>query len=120
MSYDKKINQDSDLGNIKMSDKFGFSHLLYYLFIVEKKFRVDEISERMGIHKDTLYKMINGTNPFSPDYINPLLKATESLEIIQYLINGTDFRIINVSKKESELLYKFGKALIQFSNEEKE
>jgi transcriptional regulator with XRE-family HTH domain len=65
----------------------GFSVLLYYHFISKKKYRVDEIADKMGIAVDTLYRYVRGENNIPPDRIVSLLKATDEIEFFNYFLD---------------------------------
>jgi hypothetical protein len=52
------------------------------MFIIEKKFRVDDIAKKMKISSDLLYRYIRGDKPFPFFRLIPLLKATKDLRIL--------------------------------------
>ena len=62
----------------------GFGSLLYYSFILKKKYRVDETAEKMGIAPDTLYRYIRSENVMPPDRIIDLVKATGEIEFLTF------------------------------------
>ena len=69
----------------------GFQSLLYYNFILEKKYRIDQVSTKMGISKDYLYKMVRGERPFPPDKISDLYNATEDLTWLTFFLDPCGF-----------------------------
>jgi len=71
----------------KNSGVSGFQSLLYFNFILQKKYRVDIVSKKMGIATDTLYKYIRGERPFPPDRISDLYNATNDLSYLTFFLD---------------------------------
>ena len=88
-------------GNLKNHPNFRFSNLLYLNFIVLKKHAVDETSKAWypkPIHRDTLYRKINGKNPFTVDDLPGLVRATENAEYLEFVANQCGYTIIPIIK----------------------
>ena len=64
----------------------GFQSLLYYVFIFEKKYRVDETAKKLGIHVQTLYDYIEGVRYFPPDLIPDLYFATKDYRFLEFFL----------------------------------
>jgi len=69
----------------------GFQSLLYFNFILQKKYRVDTMSKKMGIATDTLYKYIRGERPFPPDRISDLYNVTNDLSYLTFFLDPCNF-----------------------------
>ncbi len=84
----------------------GFQSLLYYKFIIEKLYRVDETAKKMGVPVSTLYHWIEGETTFPPDMIAPLYNATGDSEFIDYFLRETNLRAVprNGTEKSAGLL----------------
>ena len=63
---------------------YGFQSLLYYKFILKKRFRVDAVAREMQIATDTLYRYVRGENIMPPDRIIDLVKATGDAELLEF------------------------------------
>ena len=81
-------------GNLKNRDDQRFRALLYYRFHIEDKYPVDAVAEKMGIHKDTLYRWINGTNTFPANEIINLVVATGDISYLEFLADKCGYAII--------------------------
>ena len=77
--------------NLNLNNNSGFQCLLYTNFRIKKKYSVDTVAQKMGIHKDTLHKWIYGKNLFPADRIIPLTKATGDLDYLEYVCNQCDY-----------------------------
>jgi len=88
------IRENEMSGNLKKDTGFSFQNLLYVRFIVEKRYRVDSVAEKMGIHKDTLYRYVRGENHFPIDKLPRLIEATEDTSFIEYLFQDTKYIVI--------------------------
>ena len=105
-----------------MPKKNGFQALLYTRFITEKQYRVAAVAEKMGVHKDTLYKWVNGTNPFSIDYLAALVVATEDPTYLEYQARDAGYKIIPQikDKKTAEIIQKFAELMLSCISKEEE
>ena len=65
-----------------------FQTVLYYVFLIEKAFRVDEVAKRMGIRPGTLYSYIEGKRTFPPDRIPDLYRATFERRFLAVLLDS--------------------------------
>ena len=82
------------MGNLNNKGRSGFQSLLYVNFIFKKKYRVDDTAQKMGIHKDTLYKWVRGENPFPIDQLTNLVKATGDLDFLEYFCEPCGYSLI--------------------------
>ena len=80
-------------GNLKNSGSSRFQNQLYQYFIADKKRRVDETAEKMGIHKDTLYRWIRGANPFPIDELDNLTEAIGEPYFIEHFTRMCGYRV---------------------------
>lgn len=80
--------------NLKNSSSYRFSNHLYYIFIHQKKYRVDLIAERMNIHRDSLYRWIRGDKPFPIDQLPNLVNATEDASFLDYFADQCNYTLI--------------------------
>jgi len=79
--------------NLKILQSFRFADLLYLVFISQKKFRVDEVAEDMGIIPDTLYRYCRGELKFPIDRLGDLMRATKWKGWLAYFLTGTEYEI---------------------------
>lgn len=84
--------------NLNSSPISGFSALLYYSFIIRKKYRVDAVAKEMQIATDTLYRYVRGENIMPPDRIVDLVRATGDIEILEFFCDPCGFIPIQKSK----------------------
>jgi len=82
-------------GNLKNNKSSRFQNQLYQYFITDKKKRVDETAEKMGIHRDTLYRWIRGDNPFPIDELDNLTNAIEEPYFIEHFATICGYKMIN-------------------------
>jgi len=82
------------MSNLNNSPNYGFQALLYYRFIIEKTYRVDDISKAMNIHKDTLYRYVRGENKFPIDQISSLVNATKDLRYLEYFCDPCGYTLL--------------------------
>jgi len=91
------------MSNLNNSSNYGFQSLLYYRFIIEKKYRVDDVSKKMGICKDTLYRYIRGAKKdskneerkeFPIDQISSLVNATKDLRYLEYFCDPCGYTLL--------------------------
>ena len=107
-------------GNLKMVKRIGFQNLLYVRFIIEKRYRVDEVARKLDIHKDTLYRWIRGDNPFPIDQLPHLVKATDDPIYLKYLAREAGFSLVEQvkDKKTAEAISRIADILISCINHE--
>lgn len=100
--------------NLKMSMNSGLGVLLYCNFIIKKKYTVDAIAQKMGIHKDTLYKYVNGTHVFPSEQLINLTKSTEDPEYLEYITNQCGYALIPKikDKRTAESLIQMAKVFL--------
>ncbi len=72
----------------------GFQSLLYYKFITEKAFRVEEVARGLGISPATLYNYIEGRSTFPPDLLAQLFNLTGEREFLNFIVNDTPVRLV--------------------------
>lgn len=68
----------------------GFASVLYVVFIVEKKFRVDAIAPQLDVSPSTLYEYIRGSRVFPPDLIAPLFRATRERRFLSFFLDEAE------------------------------
>lgn len=78
----------------------GFQSLLYYVFIFEKKHRVDETADKMGISPQTLYDYIEGRRYFPPDLISRLYNATKDYRFLEFFLKPCGLVAVEKAKAE--------------------
>ena len=88
------INPNHD-GNL------GFQSLLYYAFIIRKKYRVDVVAKEMQIATDTLYRYVRGENIMPPDRIIDLVKATGDPEFLEFFSEPCGFATVPIQKAKA-------------------
>ena len=76
----------------------GFQSLLYYVFVFEKKYRVDETAEAMGISPQTLYDYIEGRRYFPPDLVPRIYKATKEYRFLEFFLKPCGLVAIEPSR----------------------
>ena len=86
--------------NLNGSSISGFSALMYYAFIIKKKYRVDCVAKEMQIATDTLYRYIRGENVMPPDRIIDLVRATEDREYLDFFCDPCGY--VAIPKIESK------------------
>lgn len=108
------------IGNLNMVRINRFQNLLYTRFIIEKRYRVDEIAEKIGIHRDTLYRHIRGENQFPVDLIPNLVKATGDDFFLRYLAREAGYTIFKkcTDKKINETIKTLSEILFNVFDEE--
>jgi len=82
--------------NLKIEGNMGFQSLLYYLFILKKRYRVDAIAKEMRIATDTLYRYIRGEHVIPPDRIVDLIKATGEIEFLEFFCEPAGYVPVKV------------------------
>lgn len=97
------------MGNRKDYVESGFRSLLISKFYAEGKYKVDNIAQKMGVHKDTLYKWIAGKDSngqkrhFPIDRIPDLVNATNDIEFLDYLCRRCGMMVIPEIKDKATL-----------------
>jgi len=87
----------------------GFRSLLIQKFYGERKYTVDGIAEKMGLHKDTLYKWIAGRDSdgkkrhFPIDMIPTLVNATGDSDFLKYLCRPCGMMVLPEIKDKTTL-----------------
>ena len=104
-----------------MSPNQGFSSLMYVIFIIEKKFRVDDTAKEMRITTDTLYRYCRGELIIPPDRIIDLINATHEIRFLNFFCEPCGFLPVSkvrfkrgqssIRKKEVDLSITIGRAL---------
>jgi len=82
------------MSNLNNSPNYGFQALLYYRFTIERKHHVDEVSKKMGIHKDTLYRYTRGDNKFPIDQISNLVNAIGDIGFLEYFCEPCGYTLL--------------------------
>lgn len=105
-----------------MSANNGLGVLLYCNFILKKKYSVDSVAQKMGIHKDTLYKYINGTHIFPAERLIGLTLATDDYEYLDYIADQCNRAIIPKikDKKTAEAMIQMAKIFLSATNGNKD
>lgn len=96
-----------------------FRALLYYRFHVDDKYPVDVIAEKMGVHKDTLYRWINGTNVFPANEIIGLIQATNDIKYLEFIADKCGYSVIPKIKdrKTAEAMIMMAKIFLSATGE---
>jgi len=77
-----------------------FQSLLYYIFIQEKRYRVDEMAEALGISPQYFYDIIEGKGYCPPDLIAKLIKLTHDKDIVDFFLKDAGLVAVPISKAE--------------------
>ena len=81
-------------GNLKNDHPDRLRVMMYYNFHIAEKYSVDSVAQKMGIHRDTLYKWINGTNTFPANEIIDLIKATGDISYLEFIADKCGYALI--------------------------
>lgn len=81
-------------GNLKINRSSGIQCLMYFAFHISDKYPVDTVAQKMGVHPDTLYKWINGTNVFPAEQLINLINATGDTKYLEFIADKTGYAII--------------------------
>ena len=73
----------------------GFQSLLYFKFVHEKLYRVEDVAKAMGLSPSTFYNYIEGISTFPPDLIAPLYNATKDEGFLNFIVDDTDKRLVD-------------------------
>lgn len=103
-----------EVRNLKINRQSGLQCLMYFHFIISDKYPVDAIAQKMGVHRDTLYKWINGTHVFPAEQIINLTNATGDLKYLEYIAEKCGYSIIPKikDKKTAETMIQMAKIFI--------
>lgn len=82
------------MSNLNNEGLIGFQSLLYYILIIEKKYRVDDTAKEMRISTDTLYRYVRGERIIPPDRIIDLINATKEIRFLQFFCDPTGYLAI--------------------------
>ena len=101
-----------------MSANSGLQCLLYTNFTIKAKYAVDSIAEKMGIHRDTLYKWIEGKKLFPADRLAPLTAATQDTEYLEYILDKCGYVLLPKirDKKAAETMIQMAKVFLSAAN----
>lgn len=80
--------------NLSAESGNGIQALLYVRFIIEKRYRVDEVAPKMGIASDTLYKYIRGENLFPMERAGALTAATGDTCYLDYAADQSGYILV--------------------------
>jgi len=96
----------------------GTQCLLYTNFVIKAKYPVDSVAEKMGVHRDTLYKWIEGKNLFPADRLAPLVIATGDLEYLEYILDKCGYVLLPKirDKKAAETMIQMAKVFMSATN----
>jgi len=101
-----------------MGANSGLQCLLYTNFVIKGKYPVDSVAEKMGIHRDTLYKWIEGVNLFPADRLAPLVVATGDPEYLEYILDKCGYAVLPKirDKKAAETMIQMAKVFMSATN----
>jgi len=105
-----------------MGANSGLQCLLYTNFVIKAKYSVDSVAEKMGVHRDTLYKWIEGKNLFPADRLAPLTVATQDTEYLEYTLDKCGYVLLPKirDKKAAETMIQMAKVFMSATNNGKE
>lgn len=63
-----------------------FQGLLYYVLLIEKKFLVPEIAEKIGVAPSTLYDFAEGRRALPAAYVRKLYQATGDIRFLDAIL----------------------------------
>lgn len=63
-----------------------FQGLLYYVLLIEKKFAVPELAEKIGIAPSTLYDFAEGRRALPASYVRKLYQATGDVRFLDAVL----------------------------------
>ena len=99
------MGEEQESVSLKIDRVSWFQCHLYEVFIIQKKWRVDEMSKKMGISADLLYRYIRGERKFPLDIFPAYLKATGDLDALKYLVSEVGYCLIpKVKEREAAQL----------------
>lgn len=75
------------MGTYPSENTQGFASLLYVAFVIEKRYRVDEVAPLLDVSPSTLYDYISGRRIFPPDLIAPLYNATKDRRFLALFLD---------------------------------
>ena len=84
--------------NLNSSPIPGFSALLYYHFIIKKRYRVSDVAKEMRIADDTLYRYIRGENVMPPDRVVDLILATHEVEFLEFYTEPCGYAAVPIGR----------------------
>jgi len=67
---------------------------MYVIFIIEKKYKVEDTAKEMRIATDTLYRYIRGENIIPPDRIIDLINVTKEIRFLQFFCDPCGYLAI--------------------------
>ncbi len=89
----------------------GFQQLLYRLFLLERRWRVDEVAAQLNVGRSTMYAWIDGERHFPVDLIGPLVTITGEIAFLDFILKGTGYTLaplpeasVDVGRIEAEML----------------
>ena len=102
------------MSNLKNGSSYRFSNHMYYIFIVQKKHRVDLMAEKMKVHRDSLYRWIRGDKPFPIDQLSNLVNATEDVSFLEYFADQCNYSLMPKirNKKTAEIMTQMAKVML--------
>lgn len=100
--------------NLKNNRASRFQNLLYFIFQVKHRHRVDLTAEKMGVHKDTFYRWSRGDKPFPIDQLPNLVNATDDVEFLEHLADQCGYSVLPKIKnrKTAEIMTQMAKVML--------
>ncbi len=71
----------------------GFQQLLYRKFLIERRWRVDEIAQALGVDRSTMYQWVDGVRTCPYDIIPHLFLVTRDLDFLTFGLQGTGYTV---------------------------
>lgn len=71
----------------------GFQRLLHRKFLIERRWRVEEIAPQLGVGRSTLYAWIDGVMTCPVDILPSLFLLTRDTEFLQFCLQGTGYTL---------------------------
>jgi len=110
--------QEENNVHLKKEPFCWFQAHLYEVFIIQKKYRVEDVSKKMNTSSDLLYRYIRGDKRFPLARFLDYLKATHDLDALKYLARETGMLLIPQVKSEkvSNLMIEISRILGETGN----
>ena len=71
----------------------GFQQLLYRKFLLERRWRVEEIAHQLNVGRSTMYAWIDGERTFPVDLVGLLSRVTGDHEFVEFVVRDTGFTL---------------------------
>lgn len=81
----------------------GFQQLLYRKFLIERRWRVDEIAQLLGVDRSTMYQWVDGVRTCPYDIVPHLYLVTQDIDFLTFGLQGTGYTLAKLPGVEAEV-----------------